>query len=545
MKSRFPILIGLLVGFLLLDSTVAQIPSDANLRMEVNNLSETNFWGNVSNTEGDVQYEIQRKQSVTNWVSVGFFYGAETTNRTPFDFEIHGDINPKTILRVRSWKDDGSGLPIWWQLKYFGNTGVDPNGNPAGDGYSNIQKFQNGMNPFTWYMPPKPQIYVQFLGGAGNSTKGSAVITLRDLVGTVPDYFIVERANRQLRRMTNSPYFRSGPLVINGAPNPHPGPLRPDWQNQSPFTTEPFEAVAKIQCQPNVRDYRYVETNVDTFAQPLYRIEPHYSPPLHARLDKIDATTIRGTILRVTAVPTTNGYNLTVPHPIPYARYLLLVRDKNDPQWRASGYFASGTNRSPVFLCADTKGMMSSGQSPIAMPAVKFLPDVVDPEFVAGWGEDSDGDGLPDIYEVLVTHTEPDNPDTGNTGILDGDKKMTGDGWSNTEKFRCRVNPLRLAQPPATIELKQPTRTEILKAVTPKTDLTCELQIEVRTNGATGYQPISQVPWVLLKILDFTQPDDLGNFVCESPGDLLKVNLTTSVMVLIGIGLWNSKPSDL
>ena len=50
--------------------------------------------------------------------------------------------------------------------------------------------------------------------------------------------------------------------------------------------------------------------------------------------------------------------------------------------------------------------MMSSGQSPISMPEVRFLPGVVAPEFTAGWGEDSDGDGLPDIYEVLVTGTD-------------------------------------------------------------------------------------------------------------------------------------------
>ena len=62
-------------------------------------------------------------------------------------------------------------------------------------------------------------------------------------------------------------------------------------------------------------------------------------------------------------------------------------------------------------------------------------------KFAAGWGEDSDGDGLPDIYEVLVTHTSPDNADTGDTGTLDGDKDMSGDGWNNSEKFRCRADP--------------------------------------------------------------------------------------------------------
>src|ERR1035438_6442109 len=118
-------------------NSFGQIPSDQNLSIEINNLSETNFSGIVSNTEPDVQYEIQRKQIATNWISMGVILGSETTNWTPFGFKINGEISAKTVLRVRSWKDDGSGLPLWWQLKFFGGIGVDPYGNPMADGFSN------------------------------------------------------------------------------------------------------------------------------------------------------------------------------------------------------------------------------------------------------------------------------------------------------------------------------------------------------------------------------------------------------------------------
>ena len=77
----------------------------------------------------------------------------------------------------------------------------------------------------------------------------------------------------------------------------------------------------------------------------------------------------------------------------------------------------------------------------MAMPEVKFVTPNPNLEFTAGSGEDSDGDGLPDIYEVLVTHTEPDNPETGSTSILDGYKDLDGDGWSNQEEFRRRTDP--------------------------------------------------------------------------------------------------------
>lgn len=507
--------------FLLLDFVAfAQIPSDANLRIGVNSLSETNFSGAVSNTEPDISYEIQRKQGRTDWVSVGVVLGSETTNWTPFNFKISGDINPKTALRVRSWKDSqGVGMPDWWQLKYFGNVGIDPYGNPAGDGWNNMQKFQNGMDPFEWYVPPKPVINAKFYESTNDARHGTAILTWQIWNGTIPDYFLVERADRTLRPMTNdSRFMRPGPngfnrrSITNQSPNFQPMNNRPGWQREDPWVTGPFKVVARINGQPSLRDYRYVESNVDTFFTPVYGVEAHFTPPLHARLDQVNAAAIRETILPVAAHPTTNGYVLTVSHPIPYARYLLLVRDKNNPQWRASGYFVSGTNRNPVYLHVDKKGMMSDGQSPIALPEVKFLPDVVKPVFTAGWGEDSDGDGLPDIYEVLVTHTGPDNADTGDTGILDGYKKMTDDGLSNLEKFHLRVDPLQPAHPPATVELIQPTGREIMNALMPKTDLSCELQIEVRTNGATSYQPIENLPWVLPRIMNFRQMNEHKNF---------------------------------
>ena len=60
---------------------------------------------------------------------------------------------------------------------------------------------------------------------------------------------------------------------------------------------------------------------------------------------------------------------------------------------------------------------------------------------VGGVGIDSDGDGLPDIYEALVTHTDPFNPDTRGTGEPDGFGDSDGDGWTDAEEFRRRQDP--------------------------------------------------------------------------------------------------------
>ena len=378
---------------MLLDAVAfAQIPSDANLCIQIKNLTETNVSLIISNTKEDVLYEIQIKQSKTNWVSLGFENGSEITNcmsfvswfPREFSTNSHIPVTAKSI-RVRSWNDSYKmGMADWWQIKYFGEVGVNPIGNPMVDGWCNMNKYGKEINPFKWYPPP-------------------------DLKSLIP-----------------------------------------------------------------------------------YANLPHYpEPPPFAELSEVTAAAIRKTILSVTTKQQTNGYELTVLRPIAHARYLLLVRDKNDQQWRASGYFVSGTNRNPVYLHADKKGMMTNAQSPIALPAVKFLPDVVQPEFTAGWGEDNDGDGLPDIYEVLVTHTQPDDADTGFTRIPDGYKIFSDDGWNNWNKFRYRENPFKKCEPPPAIVLKRPTASEMIKVQDQITDLPYDLQIEIRTNDAASFQPYS------------------------------------------------------
>jgi len=42
---------------------------------------------------------------------------------------------------------DTNGLPIAWELTYFGHTGVDPNADPDDDGMSNFQEYLAGTNP--------------------------------------------------------------------------------------------------------------------------------------------------------------------------------------------------------------------------------------------------------------------------------------------------------------------------------------------------------------------------------------------------------------
>ena len=62
--------------------------------------------------------------------------------------------------------------------------------------------------------------------------------------------------------------------------------------------------------------------------------------------------------------------------------------------------------------------------------------------------QDSDGDGLPDWWE-LEHGLDPHNADTGDTGVSDGYKDSDNDGWTNLEEYQHGTNPNQFNTPPA------------------------------------------------------------------------------------------------
>ena len=61
-----------------------------------------------------------------------------------------GAVLATRAVRMRVGVDgdsDGNGLPDWWELKYFGAIGQDPNADPDGDGLTNLQEYAMGTNP--------------------------------------------------------------------------------------------------------------------------------------------------------------------------------------------------------------------------------------------------------------------------------------------------------------------------------------------------------------------------------------------------------------
>ena len=141
------------------------------------------------NTEPDISYEIQSKTDLllTNWNSEGFVLGSEITNWMEMDIA-QGDRTNNLFMRIRSWQSsDGSGLPDWWELQYFGITGIDPNAlDSAGDGWTIYQKFQMGLNPNVFSTPPAPQGLVATI----NPTNSAVTLTWQPATGAVTGYTI-------------------------------------------------------------------------------------------------------------------------------------------------------------------------------------------------------------------------------------------------------------------------------------------------------------------------------------------------------------------
>jgi hypothetical protein len=155
-------------------------------------ISSGKLVGIVSNSQADVTYEIQSltdlSQAGAGWSgSEGFVLGSEATNWTPFSVAQNGRTN--LFLRIRSWADStGSGIPDWWWLQYFGQiTNVDAYAaDPAGDGYSDLQKFQMGINPTNYYNPNAP---VNFFGCL-DATGTNIVLEWSSSSGPVTGYVI-------------------------------------------------------------------------------------------------------------------------------------------------------------------------------------------------------------------------------------------------------------------------------------------------------------------------------------------------------------------
>ena len=82
---------------------------------------------------------------------------------------------------------NGSGLPVAWEMEYFGTTNINPNADPDGDGMSNLQEYLAGTNP------TDPNSRLRIIAISGNSIGSTAALTWTSVPSRL--YYVNERTN--------------------------------------------------------------------------------------------------------------------------------------------------------------------------------------------------------------------------------------------------------------------------------------------------------------------------------------------------------------
>src|ERR1051325_7668847 len=100
---------------------------------------------------GQVTYQwLLNGVSISGATNDSFFL-ANTASNNLGNYQLvasnSGGSVTSAVLNVSFFDPNGTGLPVAWEMQYFGHTGVDPDADPDGDCESNYQEYLDGTNP--------------------------------------------------------------------------------------------------------------------------------------------------------------------------------------------------------------------------------------------------------------------------------------------------------------------------------------------------------------------------------------------------------------
>jgi hypothetical protein len=158
----------------------------------------SNDWG-VNNVGGSGQLSGMAYGANIGWITFEQTYGLPQVNLlngqlTGYAYSANvGWIslsNSFAVLQTDSISPgplDGNGLPVAWELEYFGTTNINPNADPDGDGMSNLQEYLAGTNP------NDPKSTLRSTAISGNTIGSTATITWTSVPSRL--YYVEERTN--------------------------------------------------------------------------------------------------------------------------------------------------------------------------------------------------------------------------------------------------------------------------------------------------------------------------------------------------------------
>ncbi len=130
------------------DSPTYSFPMNG-LWLELTGISNELVYLNLHNATDEV-YEVWSKIDLLapSWnIEQEVWPG---TNQAVVPFTVPQLDRANLFIWARDWTgvdENSNGIPDWWEFKYFGYVGVDPNTDPEGDGFSLLYKYQNGIDP--------------------------------------------------------------------------------------------------------------------------------------------------------------------------------------------------------------------------------------------------------------------------------------------------------------------------------------------------------------------------------------------------------------
>ncbi len=90
---------------------------------------------------------ITYDRSQVLWNSNALSFANPAMATTTFAATDRGRIERVDLTTSRPIVLDANGLPVDWELSYFGRTGIDPNADPDRDGMSNLAEYLAGTDP--------------------------------------------------------------------------------------------------------------------------------------------------------------------------------------------------------------------------------------------------------------------------------------------------------------------------------------------------------------------------------------------------------------
>ncbi len=86
---------------------------------------------------------------------------------------------------------DSNGISYAWEIQYFGQAGIDPNADPDGDGYPNIYEYTHGTDPTSASSVPNPDLIVGWGGSDGIYIQSAldAVTSDYQIIAVMPDTY--------------------------------------------------------------------------------------------------------------------------------------------------------------------------------------------------------------------------------------------------------------------------------------------------------------------------------------------------------------------